>query len=170
MVLITAGAVLGTTGDAHPERKAPASKVAAIHWRRGTTAASCTINRMALVVGFLRKWGAAIVLMIAIFLLSSRPPSSLPEFGWADRLVKKTGHVVGYGALALSFRHALEGKRHTTALAWLLAVLYGITDEWHQSLVPGRHPSMLDVAVFDAAGAGLALWIRSLMTSRGKVA
>lgn len=110
------------------------------------------------------------MLMIAIFLFSSRPSTSLPEFGWADRLVKKSGHVIGYGALALSFRHALAGTRRSAPLAWLLAVLYGITDEWHQSFVPGRNASVLDVAVFDAAGAGLSLWIRSRMASRGKIA
>lgn len=44
------------------------------------------------------------------------------------------------------------------------AVLYGISDEWHQSFVPGRSPDVWDV-VADGAGALLAsacLWTVSV--------
>ncbi|MBI1854398.1 MAG: VanZ family protein, partial [Chloroflexi bacterium] len=34
-----------------------------------------------------------------------------------------------------------------------------LTDEFHQSFVAGRHPSMVDVFLFDGGGAMLALWI-----------
>ena len=39
-----------------------------------------------------------------------------------------------------------------------LAALYGAVDEWHQSFVPGREPSVFDV-VTDAVGVGCVLWI-----------
>jgi VanZ family protein len=49
-------------------------------------------------------------------------------------------------------------------LAWILAVLYAATDEIHQILTPGRHPSPLDVLLFDGGGAAIALnvvyWFR----------
>jgi VanZ family protein len=112
---------------------------------------------------FIKRWGPAIVMMLAIFALSSRPSSQLPNFGWADRLVKKGGHVLGYGALALAYWHALDWKAERIAYAWLLAVLYAMTDEVHQAFVAGRHPSALDVAVFDGFGAAAALWIRKLV-------
>ena len=49
--------------------------------------------------------------------------------------------------------------------AWwavLLAVVYGATDEWHQSFVPGRTPELRDLfadAVGSAFGASVVwLW------------
>ena len=72
--------------------------------------------------------------------------------------MKKGGHMTGYGLLALSFWHALEWRRDRRWLAWLLAVLYAATDEFHQSFVPGRNPSVWDVAAFDNVGALVALW------------
>jgi VanZ family protein len=44
-------------------------------------------------------------------------------------------------------------------LAWLLAVLYAATDEFHQSFVPGRNPSIVDIFLFDGLGALFALWL-----------
>jgi VanZ family protein len=34
-----------------------------------------------------------------------------------------------------------------------------MSDEWHQSLVPGRHPSLWDVLIFDNLGALISLWL-----------
>jgi VanZ family protein len=44
----------------------------------------------------------------------------------------------------------------TAAFAWVLSAVYGATDEWHQSFVPGRMMTFEDL-VADAAGAGLAI-------------
>jgi VanZ family protein len=44
-------------------------------------------------------------------------------------------------------------------LAWLLALIFSATDEFHQSFVPGRHASAFDVLVFDNFGAAFALWL-----------
>ena len=35
---------------------------------------------------------------------------------------------------------------------------YGALDEWHQSLTPGRHPSVLDLLT-DLVGGACCLWI-----------
>ena len=75
------------------------------------------------------------------------------------RLVKKSGHVAGYALLAICNWRGLEWKRDRRWLAWLLAVAYAATDELHQSFVPGRHPSVWDVMVFDNLGALLGLWL-----------
>jgi len=42
--------------------------------------------------------------------------------------------------------------------ALLLSVCYGITDEFHQAFVPGRHPDIWDL-IRDSTGALIALLI-----------
>ncbi len=109
--------------------------------------------------------------MAVIFLFSSIPSDELPSFDWADFLIKKGGHALGYGLLALSYWHGLSPDRHgaregnkmpfapaARVSAWLLTVLYAVSDELHQSFVPGRHASVWDVMI-DALGAALALWL-----------
>jgi len=101
----------------------------------------------------------ALFMMLLIFLLSAQPSSQLPNFDWADRLVKKGGHAVGYAILALLYWRAFDFKDEKRWVAWLLALLYAVTDEFHQSFVPGRHPAILDVLIFDNFGALISLWL-----------
>ena len=104
-------------------------------------------------------------MMLVIFAFSATPGKDLPNFEWADVLVKKGGHMLGYGLLALSFLRGLHGKsdkdQRASIMAWGLAVLYAITDEFHQSFVPGRHASPMDVLI-DGIGAAVLLfvWLR----------
>jgi VanZ family protein len=108
---------------------------------------------------FLRKWWPALIMLAAIFVFSSIPLAEMPALGGWDTIVKKGGHAFGYGLLAVAFWRGLEWKRKLIWLPLLLAVLYAATDEFHQSLVPGRHPSPIDVGI-DAIGSSimLALW------------
>jgi len=110
----------------------------------------------------LRNWIPALLIMSVIFWFSSQPSSDLPNFDWADKAVKKGGHMLGYALLAWSYWHALDLKPNKRKLAWLLTMLYALTDEYHQSFVTGRFPSAFDVFVFDNIGALLSLWITSL--------
>jgi VanZ family protein len=102
--------------------------------------------------------------MALIYLLSDQPKEGgvIPDFGNLDLPVKKLGHFVEYAVLALLFLRALRGTQSPTRqhLAWAftLTVLYAITDEYHQTLVPGRAGRWEDV-VIDASGALLALWL-----------
>jgi VanZ family protein len=105
------------------------------------------------------KWLPALLMMFVIFLISAQPPSHLPNFDWADELVKKSGHTVGYAILALLYWRAFEFKDAKRWATWLLALLYAITDEFHQSFVPGRHPTIWDVMIFDNFGALISLWL-----------
>jgi VanZ family protein len=89
-----------------------------------------------------------------IFLLShqSRLPLGAPPFPHFD----KVAHAGAYALLAaLSARAILAaGRAGRQAFfgAVLAASLYGATDEWHQSFVPGRDPDPWDWAA-DTAGA-----------------
>lgn len=112
------------------------------------------------------RWGASILLMIAIFAVSAQPVSSLPRFGWADLLVKKGGHVLGYGMLSLAYWRGFNWQRRRVVVAWLMALAYAVTDEVHQAFVPGRHPSPVDVLLFDGGGAALGLLLKHIESLR----
>jgi VanZ family protein len=103
------------------------------------------------------RWRAALLMMLIIFFISARTPSDLPNFEWADRIVKKGGHMIGYALLAISYWRAFHFQRQKSWLAWCLAILYAITDEFHQSFIPGRFPSVWDVLIFDNLGAFIGI-------------
>lgn len=104
------------------------------------------------------RWIPAFVMMLVIFVFSSFPGDRLPDFLDWDYLIKKSSHMIGYGLLALSYLHLLRSDPRRYWIAWLMALLYGASDEFHQSFVPGRFASILDVVIFDNLGAAMALW------------
>ena len=108
---------------------------------------------------FVYRWGMSGLVMAAIFFFSATPGDKLPNFGLSDTLVKKSGHMLGYGLLSMAYLHGLKWDKRHVGWAWLLTVLYAATDEFHQSFVSGRHPSPFDVIFFDSTGAAIALWI-----------
>jgi len=103
------------------------------------------------------RWLPAIAVMAVIFGLSSIPSQEMPSFGLWDLVVKKSAHMLGYGLLALVYWYGLRFDKHHWWLVILLTVLYAITDEFHQSFVPGRHSSWVDALVIDGSGAALML-------------
>jgi VanZ family protein len=108
----------------------------------------------------LARWLAVAGWMALIFFLSSQSRLPSPEDPLVDLLFKKTAHFTAYAILALLIWRALPPGRWVWAVAWLVTVLYAGSDEWHQSFVPGRHPSPWDVLI-DASGALaglLVLW------------
>jgi VanZ family protein len=81
------------------------------------------------------------------------------DFGVWDFLIKKGAHMVGYAGLAVA-AYIATGRYW---LAWVIAVLYAMTDEYHQLFVPGRNGTAVDV-VIDGVGAAIGLcvlwWLR----------
>ncbi|MDO9302614.1 MAG: VanZ family protein, partial [Anaerolineales bacterium] len=61
--------------------------------------------------------------------------------------------------LALSYFHFFKYDNKKYWLAWLLALIFSATDEFHQSFVSGRHASITDALIFDNLGAAMALWL-----------
>jgi VanZ family protein len=106
----------------------------------------------------IHRWLPALALMALIFAFSSIPSKEMPIFGFWDTIVKKGGHMLGYGLLALAYWYGLRFEKQRWWLALLLAVIYALTDEFHQSFVPGRNPSWVDAIIFDGGGAALALF------------
>jgi len=107
-------------------------------------------------IGFIRRWGPALLMIVLIFLFSSISSKEMPRFGVVDLIVKKGGHAIGYGLLAAAFWRALHWNKRLWWLPLLLAALYAVSDEFHQSFVPGRHPSPVDVGI-DSAGAAISI-------------
>jgi VanZ family protein len=105
----------------------------------------------------LYAWLPPVLLMGLIFYLSSR--SGLPHFRSYDFVIKKGAHFSEYGALYLLLFRALylSGSKPSKpslslyVLPGIIAVLFAVSDEIHQSFVPLRHPAARDVLI-DAAG------------------
>lgn len=114
----------------------------------------------------LLNWLPALAMMSIIFWFSAQPAEQLPIFSWADAIVKKSGHVIGYALLALSYWYALDMAKNRRWLVWLLVILYALTDEYHQSFVAGRHSSIWDVLIFDNIGILLSLWLTNLYLNK----
>ena len=112
---------------------------------------------------FAFRWGPALLMMVVIFVSSNTPGDDLPSLGWWEDVFTNGGHALGYALLAAALVHGLTEQRSvsipTLALAVLLAIAYGVTDEFHQSFVPGRSPDVKDVVV-DGIGAliGVAVY------------
>jgi VanZ family protein len=107
-------------------------------------------------------WVPVAAYMAIIFWLSSQSVlpgiEFMPEwlaFDWLQ-------HAATFGGLALVTLRATAGGRWggvgaaTVVIAWVVATLYGATDEWHQYYVPGRFTEARDLAA-DAIGAAIAL-------------
>jgi VanZ family protein len=88
--------------------------------------------------------------------LSSIPDLGTGLGGW-DRGLRKIAHAAEYAVLGALLARAVASPR----LACALGVLYAISDEVHQAVVPGREGSPLDVAI-DSIGvaAGVLVWQR----------
>jgi hypothetical protein len=103
-------------------------------------------------------WGPVVLQMIVIFIASSIPYLGALPGGMSD----KSGHGIGYGILGAVLLRALAGGRlrgvtwGKAAAALLLATLYGVSDEFHQSFVPGRSPDPYDVLA-DSIGAAAVI-------------
>ena len=101
-----------------------------------------------------RLWLPVVAWAGLIFALSSVPDLGTGLGGW-DLVLRKLAHAAEYAVLGALLVRA-SGK------AWpavALGTLYAISDELHQSFVPGRVGSPLDVAL-DAIGVlvGVVLW------------
>lgn len=98
-------------------------------------------------------WGGA------IFVSSSIASADLPKLDiWsADKIVHFGVYFVLAALVHRALRHpaAPKGVReHHLLVMIVVTALYGLSDEIHQSFVPGRNPSLLDLLA-DAGGAVL---------------
>lgn len=83
-----------------------------------------------------------------IFFLSAQ--STLPgaSYPWLDYIFKQSAHIFVYAVL-----HFLIWRTNKKLLVapFLIAFAYALTDEFHQSFIPGREATLVDVG-FDSIG------------------
>jgi VanZ family protein len=99
----------------------------------------------------LSAWLPVLVWAGLIFTLSAIPDLGTGLGGW-DLVLRKLAHTAEFAILGALLLRALG---HAWA-ALGLGVAYAVTDEIHQSFVPGRQGSPLDVLI-DAAGVGVGV-------------
>jgi VanZ family protein len=91
-------------------------------------------------------------------------PISSAHWDQVHHLIRKTGHFVGYGVVSLAFFYSWRQTLHRMAvkhwtlwrrasvLAVLCTLLIASLDEFHQSFLPSRTASPVDVGI-DLCGA-----------------
>ena len=111
------------------------------------------------------NWLFVLLYASLIFLLSSISSPPVPiSFRFSDKIL----HFFEYSFLSILLCRAffyswpaLSAKK-LIAMAAVAALLYGLSDEIHQSFVPGRYCDMYDL-LFDGLGgmAGALFWFSS---------
>lgn len=92
------------------------------------------------------SWLITIIIAATIFYISSlifEPSTGKGGIGFKALAY----HVIAFFFLSLFLSISIaKGKyRHLVLLAIIIAILYGISDEIHQSFVPGRVPGLFDI-------------------------
>jgi len=127
---------------------------------------------------FFIRWVPSIVWMAVIYYLSDQPGEKLGSF---LPLVQKLfpgiqdfdwGHFAAYFILACTYYWGLQAYGNgfwIKAAVVVLCVLYGVSDEFHQQFVDGRHPDLKDLRN-DTIGAILAMLFVSIPPVRRFIA
>lgn len=118
--------------------------------------------------GIKKRWiigATAIFLVFAISLFLFVDFVQNTSITYAGRLIRKSAHFIAYLILGFLISHAMQNEVTTasTVTDWkrrgftlLISVAYAISDEFHQSFVPGRGPLLKDVLI-DGSGAVLGI-------------
>jgi VanZ family protein len=114
----------------------------------------------------LLRWLPALAWMGLIFLLSSQSGLAVSKDVAVERPLRGVAHLLTYGMLAGLILFAIGGIRRPTlrglAIAFVLTALYGVSDEWHQSMVPTRSARVEDWLI-DVTGALIGLGLAWLL-------
>jgi len=135
-------------------------------------------NRWVLGLGFS---GASAGWMGLIFYFSSLSGDEVSQplesgvVAWLGGLRSTAAHVVLYAVLAALIQASIWGWNLGFHVRWviitaLLSSLFGITDEYHQSLVIGRSATVMDGLVdsMAASASAVLLWFLATRTVAGK--
>lgn len=101
-----------------------------------------------------------LIWMVLIFSLSSIPNAVISKEDLIDTILRKSAHIFEYFILFILVYNYInlelakeqvffkkQSRLFISLLATFLTILYAITDEIHQSFVPGRGPAFKDVII-----------------------
>ena len=103
-------------------------------------------------------------MMAVLFAASSASDTSAVPRVLSDKVL----HLGTYAALGLTVYRALADARFErltpgrAVAAVFFCILYGVSDEFHQSFVPGRTPDAMDL-VADGVGAAIGVGALTLL-------
>lgn len=113
------------------------------------------------IIFLLNYWLPVFIWAAIIFKLSSKPILIGSPVYWKDFTFKKSAHVFFYGTFAILVFRALKtsGVNKLKAAYWTVVItfLHGVSDEFHQSFVGGRQPTLRDVLI-DTSAASLVMF------------
>jgi VanZ family protein len=142
---------------------------------------------------FLKYWLPPFIWLAVIFVGSTEVMSAeqtshflVPFLRWLDPQIsfatiaaihfalRKLGHLTEYAIFAALLWRALRCGTCLQAkmsilflLAWLAAAIFAVTDEFHQSFVPSRTASPIDMMI-DICGAMIGLIICMMFAAQGR--
>ena len=142
---------------------------------------------------FLKYWLPPFIWLGVIFVGSTEVMSAeqtsrflVPFLRWLDPQIsfaaiaaihfalRKLGHLTEYAIFAALLWRALRCGTCLQAkmsilflLAWLAAAIFAVTDEFHQSFVPSRTASPIDIMI-DICGAMIGLIICMMFATQGR--
>src|SRR5438132_12494466 len=142
---------------------------------------------------FFKYWLPVLIWLGLIFASSSDALSAeqtsrflVPFLRWLDPQIsfatiaaihfalRKLGHLTEYAIFAALLWRALRRGTRLQAkmsilflLAWLAAAIFAVTDEFHQSFVPSRTASPIDIMI-DICGAMIGLIICMMFATQGR--
>lgn len=111
------------------------------------------------IVKVVKAFSPAFLWAALIFTLSSQEMLPGLTLSVPDFILKKMGHIFVYAVLYILMMRGFEEIGYSISKSWktamVICLLYAITDELHQSTVPGRTGTAKDVG-FDFLGISLA--------------
>ena len=101
--------------------------------------------RMLMKFRYINAHAPWILMMIAIYIESSISNISLPDLGIS--FTDKLAHFGVFGIMGwvLTRGMIISKVKYPILIAVIIGFVFAITDEWHQSKVPGRDADILDV-------------------------
>jgi VanZ family protein len=111
-----------------------------------------------------------IIYWLVLFTATTLPVQELPSIGLSD----KVNHFIAYFVLSVLVHLTLIYQRkfeilfnYAPAATLIISLLYGIADELHQMLIPGRSAELLDW-IADASGAIIGVLLVLYLKNRFK--
>lgn len=102
-----------------------------------------------------------IILSIIIFYFShqSETPNHFPDFEWSDKILHFFAFLIYGSTVQYSLMYKIKDKKSFYFMCLLIGVLFGASDEIHQSFIPGRDADIFDF-IADSFGIATSLLFR----------